>query len=68
METKHFAEVEILKTVLKITQTIADVKKKSIDFNVFMLMSQHSLSIDKCKTGQYGSIRRKISFPKNINC
>lgn len=27
METKHFAEVEILKTVLKITQTIADVKK-----------------------------------------
>lgn len=27
METKHFAEVEILKTVSKITQTIADVKK-----------------------------------------
>lgn len=59
METEHFAGVEILKTVFKITQTIADVKKKSVDFNVLILLAQHSRSIDKCKTGQF--------IPETIN-
>lgn len=77
METKHFAEVEILKTVLKITQTIADVKKKinrlqcfHIDISAQINVRRDNMeALDaklKCHSRNYQSLARIHVFTEQF--
>lgn len=76
METKHFAEAEILKTVLKTTQTIADVTKINrlqcfyIDVSAQINVRRDNMeALDaklKCHSRKYQSLARLHVFTEQF--